>query len=442
MDVIRLIKKNSALLLPIGITLAAVLMFVPTLIAGKAVRSQMQESLNMGSQIETLERSTPPATQYQVEHAYQQKHADDANAVTKLVEHASARELLVYGMFPEPNETSSVIFVNFGKTYRKAIEDMVTALRARDCPSEIEIADVMKQGIGGMAGGNVGYEAGSHNEAIVEQFCRDRAESIPMYANPEVFSGYDYWDNYNYVGRDEAIEDCWKAQVAYWIQKDIADTIAAMDANSSSVFKSPVKRLVGISFSSEFKADTSRQRGAEATADAPRYVTSKTDGILAIPWTGRTGEGDLDVVHFSFAVIVNNNAVQQFMKELCAQKAHTFKGWSGQEPPRQLVHNQITILKSGIEPVVSATGMGTGADRYRYGDDAVVQLNLVCEYVFNKAGFVIPGNGGIPTSIKPKLVSEKPAEAAASQPQPSYRPPKPKSGGRQKKGAAADDGEI
>ena len=39
-------------------------------------------------------------------------------------------------------------------------------------------------------------EAGSHNEAIVEQFCKDRADSIPVYANPEMFSGYDFWDNY------------------------------------------------------------------------------------------------------------------------------------------------------------------------------------------------------------------------------------------------------
>ena len=50
-DIVRLIKKHSALLLPIGIALAAVLLFVPTLLAGKSVRSQMQESVDIGGQI-------------------------------------------------------------------------------------------------------------------------------------------------------------------------------------------------------------------------------------------------------------------------------------------------------------------------------------------------------------------------------------------------------
>jgi hypothetical protein len=434
-DIVRLVKKHSALLLPIGIALAAVLLFVPAMLAGKSVRYQMQESVDIGAQIDSLTGSTVPATQYRVEQAYQQAHAQDANAITKLTEQTSQRELLVYGMFPEPNETSSVIFTNFGKTYRKAINDMIVGLRGRDCPSEAEIAEVVKHGAGDYGMGGAAVEAGGHNEAIIEQFCMDRADSIPVYANPEMFSGYDFWDNYAYVGRDEAIEDCWKSQIAYWIQKDLVDTIAAMDANSSSVSKSPVKRLVGISFSSEFKADSSGRRDTTAAADMPRDVTSPTEGILAIPFTGRVSNDALDVVHFSFSVVVSNKAVGAFMRELCSRKTHTFKGWSGQEPPQQYVHNQITILKSSVEPISRSSG-GTGnTDRYRYGDDAVVQLNCVCEYLFNKAGY---------GEIKPKLLSEKAAgkDAGAAPSQPTYRPPKSKSGGAKKKSSANDDGDI
>jgi hypothetical protein len=329
-----------------------------------------------------------------------------------------------------------VIFTNFGKTYRKAVEDMVTGLRGRDCPSESEIAEVVKHGTGDYGAGNAAFEAGSHNEAIVEQFCKDRADSIPVYINPETLSGYDFWDNYTYVGRDEAIEDCWKSQTAYWIQKDVVDTIAAMDANSSSVSKSPVKRLVGISFSSEFKADSSGRRDTTGAADMPRDVTSPTEGILAIPFTGRVSGSDIEVVHFAFSVILSNKAVGGFMKELCSQKTHSFKGWSGEQPPQRYVHNQITILKSGVEPVVQTTGMGTGANRYRYGGDAVVQLNLVCEYLFNKAGY---------SEIKPKLISEKSgsADAGTTIQQPKTpRPPKTKTGGGSKKSKASDDGDM
>lgn len=434
-DVVRLIKKHSALLLPIGIALAAILLFIPAMLAGKSVRSQMQESVDIGGQIDSLARNTVPATQYRVEQAYQQAHANDANAITKLIQQTSQRELLVYGMFPEPNETSSVIFTDFGKTYRKAIEDMAAGLRGRDCPSEAEIAEVVKHGGGDSGTGATVFEAGGHNEAIVEQFCKDRADSIPVYINPETLSGYDFWDNYAYVGRDEAIEDCWKSQTAYWIQKDVIDTIAAMDANSSSVAKSPVKRLVGISFSSEFKSDSSGRRDTAGTADMPRYVTSPTEGILAIPFTGRISNSDLDVVHFSFSVILSGKAVGTFMKELCSRKTHTFKGWSGDQPPQRYVHNQITILKSSVEPVSRASGgMGT-ADRYRYGDDAVVQLNLVCEYLFSKAGY---------GEIKPKSISEKAAgtNAGGAPSQSTYRPPKSKSGGAKKKSSASDDGDM
>ncbi|MDO8303207.1 MAG: hypothetical protein Q7T18_08195, partial [Sedimentisphaerales bacterium] len=140
MDILRLVKKHSVLILPIGIASAAILLFLPTLFAGKAVRSQMQASVDMGGQIESLARTTPPANQHKVEQVYQQAHADDANAISWLLAATSERELLVYEIFPEPNETSSIIFVNFGKAYRKAIENMIGELRARDCPSEVEIA--------------------------------------------------------------------------------------------------------------------------------------------------------------------------------------------------------------------------------------------------------------------------------------------------------------
>jgi hypothetical protein len=434
MDVIRLVKKHSSLLLPIGITLAAILLFVPTQIAGRAVKSQMEESLNTASQIESLVRSTVPATQYLVERAYQQKHADDANGVTRLAEQASQRELLVYGIFPEPNETSSAVFINFGKAYRKAIAGLAADMRARDCPSEAEIADVIKQDAGGAVGG---YGASGNNDAIIEQFCKDRAESIPVYASPEAFSGYDFWDNYNYTGRDTAIEHCWKSQVAYWIQKDVVDTIAAMDANSSSVSKSPVKRLVGISFSSEYRTDTTGQRAAMMAADMPTYVVSKKEGLLTIPWTDRISDSEIEVVHFAFSVIVSNKAVLQFMKELSSQKTHIFNGWSGGEPPQKFIHNQITILKSSIEPVIRTAG--AGLNRYRYGDDAVVQLNLVCEYIFNKAGYA---------AIRPKLASDKTTKAKVDgvfNPMiPTDSPPTTTrdSGGSKKRSRLGEEGEM
>jgi hypothetical protein len=426
MDLVRLIKKNSALLLPAGITLAAVLLFVPVLLAGRAVQSQMGESVSLGRQVNSLIARTVPTNQYVGERAYQQEHARDANMIDEMARQTSERELLAYGMFPEPNETSTIIFTNFGKAYRKAIEEMVLSLKARDCPSEAEIAEATRQGTSeGMnryQASSVTVQAGSRNEKIVEQLCMDRAESAPVYASPEIFSGYNYWDNYNYIGRKEAIEDCWRAQLAYWIQKDIVDAIAAVDKDSSSVFKSPVKRLLSISFSGEY-GDSSGRLGTPGMADMPRYAT-QTEGILTIPWTGRVSDSDIDVVHFSCSVIASDKGIQPFMRELCSQRKHIFKGWNGLAAPQEFVHSQITILKSSVEPILRSTTVM--ADRYRYGDEAAVQLNLVCEYIFNKAGYA---------KVRPTLGAEAATAAAPGiSPPPQPRPP------RQPRSSTSSDG--
>ena len=58
-------------------------------------------------------------------------------------------------------------------------------------------------------------------------------------------------------------------------------------------------------------------------------------------------------------------------------------------------HNQITILQSDIRPVVFTN---EEHKLYRYGDDAVVQLDLICEYIFDKGGY---------DAIKPKWVKQE-----------------------------------
>ena len=76
----------------------------------------------------------------------------------------------------------------------------------------------------------------------------------------------------------------------------------------------------------------------------------------------------------------------KFMDALCSEKKHYFTGYKDDQPPQQFKHNQITILQSNIEPVDRENQNHL---RYRYGQDAIVQLNLICEYIFNKEGYDI-----------------------------------------------------
>ena len=136
---------------------------------------------------------------------------------------------------------------------------------------------------------------------------------------------------------------------------------------------------------------------AKADFDFPQYVTSDAPASVlgTKTWTTRKCNDDIDVVHFSMAVVVEHQKVLTFMKELCSSKEHRFSGFSKEQQEKTLQHNQITILESSIEAVINSD---PEHKRYRYGDNPVVKLNLVCEYIFRRAGY---------DKIKPKLIKEE-----------------------------------
>ena len=89
-------------------------------------------------------------------------------------------------------------------------------------------------------------------------------------------------------------------------------------------------------------------------------------------------------MHFGLRVVVGVEHVMPFMKELCSAKTHKFSGWFGDQPEQTFEHNQITILESSVVPVDRES---YGHRNYRYGDDAVVELDLICEYLFETAAY-------------------------------------------------------
>jgi len=139
-------------------------------------------------------------------------------------------------------------------------------------------------------------------------------------------------------------------------------------------------------------------RGKTASdSDRPHYVLSSVDALTE-PCTRRYCNDDVDIVHFKLVVLVSVKAVLPFMTELCSAKEHEFRGFSGQGPKQTFRHNQITILESNIR---SINLEDKEHEMYRYGDDAVVELDLICEYLFNKSGY----EEIKPESVKKELAS-------------------------------------
>ena len=125
----------------------------------------------------------------------------------------------------------------------------------------------------------------------------------------------------------------------------------------------------------------------------PSYVLSANEGLVE-SCTGRFTNDDIDVVHFNVIVVVNVKAVLPFMQQLCRPKQHKFRGFSNDAVEQTFKHNQITVLESSIEPV---DRKDKEHSLYRYGEDAVVILDLICEYIFNKNSY---------DEIKPESVKE------------------------------------
>ena len=408
-------KNYSSLLWPLVISLVAVFFLVLSPLMGSKLKKKMAvESVSKGRNAKSLILSAVSRRQSEEEKKYQDAYENDANQIALLVNQSSRRELLSYKIFPEPKDTSMLIFDEFGREFRDALDKLIVSINALDCPTEVELERVLSnsgssvsrtrrrsRGVGlARSRGRSGYSRlGEIDDMIQSELCRVKAQSASVYGNPVDLSGYEFWEEYEYSGMEEAVEDCWYWQLAYWIIGDVTDTIGAMNSGSDSVFTSSVKRLMSLSFSGSSARRTrlrtrSRSRPrSRSSAAAPHYVRSINDELTE-SYTTRLCDDDIDVVHFNISVLVRIKDVPLFMQELCSAKRHEFRGFSGNEQEQISEHNQITILKYDIGPIDRNSGEH---ELYRYGEDAVVKLDLICEYIFNKKGY---------DEITPKSIKE------------------------------------
>jgi hypothetical protein len=377
---VNVLKNYSSLLVPVVIAIVGILIFLPAQLLSTSLEKQIEEkSVSAGKKIKSLSSAAVVRDQWKVEEEYQKEFVEDANQISLLMKHSSERPLLSYKIFPEPKETSTLIFKQFGQRYREGIDSWLVKLDAHDCPTELEIVNSLSKGVLSAESGS-GTQSATSSEvdaAIIDAICGVRARSSKVYANAGDIAGYGFWDKYEYLGMEQAVQDCWFWQLGYWIIEDVFDTIKACNTNSKSVFESPVQRLLSIDFA------TKNTSGVKKVNARPAYVTS-IQNIMVLPCTTRLSNSDIDVVHFEFSVIVQAKEVIRFMKELCSAKQHEFRGFSNElTEPVVYKHNQITILGEDISSIDSAA---SAHKLYRYGD-AVVKLSLMCEYIFEKDGY-------------------------------------------------------
>jgi hypothetical protein len=457
--VLSVFKGYSPLLAAGVIGLVAVLFLVmtPLLMGSKLKKEITASSIRLGEEIDRLRKREVARNQWKEEEKYQQEYASDANKIELLAKQSTQRELLSYKIFPERRDRSTLIFEEFGQRFREGIEDLLAQVNARVCPTDAELERHLQNSLGsglggarrGPRGARFSYRGPAGVEAILvkEALCRERAESARVYANPADLAGYEFWADYTHTAAEEAVEECWYWQLGYWIIEDVIDTIDVVNVGSDSVFTSPVKRLMDVSFRQTGRR-YSRFGRKGGSVDGPSYVLSVEEGLTR-SCTARVCNNDIDVVHFRVSVVVGAEAVLPFMRELCSVKEHEFKGLFGEaQEPKTFKHNQITILESAIEPIdregkggrTYSSGYRRGRqshDLCRYGEDAVVKLDLVCEYVFYKSGYdkIKPESikeltAGSEPGPAPKKASVVPKARPQTKPQPSRKSESKPSGRR------------
>jgi len=359
----------------------------------------METSIKQAQTIQSLKAKVPSKDAPVQSKQYMDRLQGEVKMVDALIEQSSQRELIAYNIFPEPTDTSSQVYVEFGKSYQKAIEELLTAMNALDAPTDAEIRSQTGTGRQPGVGGNLGYapaggaQRSASQDPMVSALCIARAEKISVYANPSSFLWYDFWQKFKFEGKDPALQDCWNSQIALWIYNDVVKTVQVMNAGSNKVSTSPVKRLLGVSYSGPVQVTGGQTAYYEmgrgqttAGRDNLNYVSSTlTSNFMVEPWTGRIGGPDYDVIHFAVSIIVDNRFVLGFMRELCSEKDHSFreefKADGSLVPSR---HNQVTILRNAIHVV----GKDDPAhDLYHYGSGAVMRLDLVCEYLLSRKGY-------------------------------------------------------
>jgi hypothetical protein len=382
-----IIKDYSSLVIPIIIIIIAIVLFVPGQLIGIKLKKEIADKsiAACGDRIDGLSKQIIASKQWEVERDYQQAYKEDAEQISNLTMQSTMRPLLSYKIFPDTNDPSAAeLFKDFGKQFRESIDKQLERLKAITCPTETELANSLPAKSGSPSSSSLSRSGNKSRRKvndietmIKDALCRKKAESGLVYITPSDISGYEFWKNYEYSSKEDAVIDCWHWQLGYWVMEDVFGTIYNLNSGSNNAYSSPVKRLLGISFIKD-------QDSEKVKSGAPYYVTSDTDG-LTTSLTKRFSDAEIDVVQFDISVLVSTKAVLPFMKELCIAKQHKFRGFTGEDKEQSFMHNQITILQSTTESIDPDEA---SHELYRYGDeDNVVKLDLICEYIFNKNGY-------------------------------------------------------
>jgi hypothetical protein len=223
---------------------------------------------------------------------------------------------------------------------------------------------------------------------LPEQMRQDVAKSSMVYVDPGTFQMNQRLAQLPVGARPDPI-DIWWAQVQLWVQQDVLNAIADMNAGKASVVDAPVKHLISVQVPVTFVAQTPAQPGAPVADPMNGNPDSPIPKVPTISMTGRVSNALYDVIHFDMIVDVEVAQMAQFVRTLGDKRL-------------------ITVREMNVTSVDSAGELAKG---YYYGTNPVAHLTLRCEALLMRK-WTTPL---MPPRVKQMLgVVEQPAAGAAT----------------------------
>lgn len=186
-----------------------------------------------------------------------------------------------------------------------------------------------------------------------------------------------------------AIDDCWWAQVGYWIQKDVVDAIASLNGEVANALLDkgedpwvgvmPIKCLVSVRVQDGYLGG---ELDATASEGEPGgFTEAKPLGNPEKTITGTSSTESYEAIQFTVKLVADQRQILRFVEKLCSNRFHTCLRISYKAvPPNKQMRGRVF----GSQPVVNAVldfetvfiGVGAGE-----GDEAFTMFRRMMPLV-------------------------------------------------------------
>ncbi len=375
------VRRNSFLILCGVGALVGIGLGVTGLRAMPNVVKKMEEAAGVYKALESLQ----PVNQQIINAELQRIEAiqQDRAKVLERAKQLYRYEPLVAGLFPKATTEKRIEFrTKYGEAMRNLLESLhwggpPTLADIEAMKDKIENEKAAQKQFGGAPTPAASGAAASGTHTLADVLTHLGAKNDPTarasiaaaqriycYAvnffedkPPDRVASLEFWPTMKDTSTVEApdTDDVWRAQVSYWIQKDVVDAIVAINDEAAKaagqakedqwVGVMPVKEIISIRVS-----DYVPPTGELYSVSPPvGYVAAMPPGTAESVFTGTASGESYDVVQFTLKLIMDQRDIPLLVEKLCNNRFQTLLRVSYKSVP---VNKGMTGKIYGAEPTV------------------------------------------------------------------------------------------